>query len=72
MAIWDEKRKEREEKIAELMLKLQELNTDQAKLLIGALDYYGTNKAKLPHSDWVKIRKELIDKAESLLAGQDD
>lgn len=67
MAIWDDKRKEREERIADLMLRLEELNTDQAKLLIGALDYYGTNKAKLPHADWVKIRGELLDKAEALL-----
>lgn len=68
MAIWDNKRKQREEKIVDLMLRLQKLDLDQAKLLVGALDYYGTNKAKLPHAAWVKIRSELIKKAEDLLA----
>jgi hypothetical protein len=67
-AIWVRRREERAAQINALIEQLDELNTPEAKIIAGALDYYGWNKGKLPHDDFVKLRKEIIEKAEDLIS----
>ena len=65
--IWTQKREEREGLINELITQLDAIDTPDAKVMAGALDYYGLNKGKMPHPDFVVIRAELIAKAKDMI-----
>lgn len=65
--IWTKKREEKEALIRGLIAELDLIATPDAKMMAGALDYYGFNKAKMTHDDFVKIRVELIEKAKDLI-----
>jgi hypothetical protein len=65
--IWTRKREEKEALIADLIAQLDSIKTPEAKIMAGALDYYGFNKAGLPHKVFLKIRAEVIQKATDLL-----
>jgi hypothetical protein len=68
VTIWEDKAQARLDKVAQLRAELQNSRDEYALLLVQALDYYGANQHDLPHKDWVKIRKELIVKAENYLS----
>ena len=65
--IWTRKREEKEALIADLIAQLDSIKTPDAKIMAGALDYYGFNKGGLPHEVFLKIRAEVIQKATDLL-----
>jgi hypothetical protein len=65
--IWTRKREEKEALIADLIAQLDSIGTAEAKIMAGALDYYGFNKVGLPHEVFLKIRAEVIEKAKDLL-----
>jgi len=65
--IWVRKRIEKEDQIRQLIADLEALRTDNASVMAAALDYYGFNKGNLPHDSFVAMRKELIQKATSLI-----
>lgn len=65
--IWTQKREAKEQLISELITQLDTIGTEDAKVMAGALDYYGFNKAKIPHADFVSIRSELIEKAKYMI-----
>jgi hypothetical protein len=66
--IWEQKAEERTAEIKALIEQLDQLATPESKIMAGALDYYGLNKGKLPHDDFVKLRTEIRAKAQELIA----
>lgn len=68
--IWVRKRIEKENQIRQLIADLDALRTNDASVTAAALDYYGFNRGNLPHDSFVAIRKELIQKATSLIKGE--
>jgi hypothetical protein len=68
--IWVQKSEERKEKVLELIQRLEKSSHEHAQALVLALNHYGIDNRNLPHQDWVKIRKELITKAEEFLSEQ--
>jgi hypothetical protein len=66
--IWERKAEERNAEIEALIQQLDQLATPEAKIMAGALDYYGLNKGKLPHDDFVKLRTEIRLKAQDLIS----
>lgn len=65
--VWIRLREEKEELIRDLIKQLDVVATADAKVLAGALDYYGFNKGGLAHDDFVVIRRELIAKAKEMI-----
>lgn len=70
--IWVQKRNEKENQIRQLIADLEALRTDDASVMAAALDYYGFNKGNLPHDSFVAMRRELIQKATSLIKGEQE
>jgi hypothetical protein len=67
MKIWEQKKQERTEQVQNLINRLNAIDDKQARMIAMALEYYGFQRQEMPHNAWVKIRKEVIDKAKAYL-----
>jgi ABC-type phosphate transport system auxiliary subunit len=65
--IWEQKKQERTEQVQNLINRLNAIDDKQARMIAMALEYYGFQRQEMPHNAWVKIRKEVIDKAKAYL-----
>jgi erythromycin esterase-like protein len=68
MKIWEEKALARKQEVQELIDQLKNRSDERSVIMSAALEFYGFEPGKMPHKDWVRIRKEVIDKAKSHLA----
>ena len=68
MKIWEEKALARKQEVQELINQLKHLRDERSVMITAALEFYGFEPGKMPHKDWVKIRKEVVDKAKLHLA----
>jgi hypothetical protein len=67
MRIWEQKQADRAQLVQELIDRLNALDDKQARMIAMALDAYGFYRQQMPHKAWIKIRKEVIDKAKAYL-----
>jgi hypothetical protein len=72
MKIWEQKKAERAELVQELIDRLNAIDDKQARLIAMALDAYGFYRQQMPHKAWIKVRKEVIDKAKAYLEQVDE
>lgn len=68
MKIWEQKKQERTEQVQNLVNQLNAIDDEQARIIAMALEFYGFQRQGMPHNAWVKIRKEIIDKAKAYLS----
>jgi hypothetical protein len=68
--IWEQKKQERTEQVQSLISQLNAIDDKQARMIAMALEFYGFQRQEMPHKAWIKIRKEVIDKAQAYLGEQ--
>ena len=57
----------RKQEVKELITELNKLTDERSKSISAALQFYGFAPYKMPHREWIKIRKQVMTKAKAHL-----